>query len=65
MKHTDVRIWAFCGGLIGLLLAWEHLKMPWIGDGIHINSIELITEAGGFAGIGAILAYFRNRMGNR
>jgi hypothetical protein len=65
MKHADVRIWGFCGGLIGLLLAWEHLKMPWIGDGIRINSIELITEVGGFAAIGAILAYFRNRMGNR
>ena len=59
-RKSDVRIWAFCGGLLGALTAWGHLQ-PWIGDEIRINTIELIAQAGGFAFIAAILAYIRNR----
>ena len=66
MKNkTDVRVWAFCGGLLGLLVTWGRLQAPWIGDGIRINTIELVAQAGGFALIAAILAYIRNRMWSR
>jgi hypothetical protein len=65
MKQSDVRLWAFYGGLLGLLLAWSRLKMPWIGDGIRINSIELITQTAGFAFVAAVLAYIRDRIGKR
>ena len=60
-----VSIGHYFGGLLGLLLAWNRLTMPWIGDGIRINSIELITQAFGFAFVAAILAYVRNRMGKQ
>ena len=63
-RKSDVRIWAFWGGVLGVLTAWGHLQ-PWIGDGIRINLIELITQAGGFALIAAILAYIRNRIWSR
>ena len=64
MNKSNVRVWAFWGGLVGLLAAWGRLQ-PWVGDGVRVNSIELITQAGGFAFIAAILAYIRNRIGNR
>jgi hypothetical protein len=66
IKHqANLRIWAFCGGLIGLLAAWGRLTLPWTGDGIRINSIELVVQCVGFALIAAFLAYMRNRLGNK
>jgi hypothetical protein len=59
---SNPRTWAFWGGLLGLLTTLGHLKS---GDGILINSIELIIQAGGFAVIGAVLAYIRNRIAAR
>ncbi len=63
-RKSDVRVWAFWGGLLGLLTTLGRLQ-PWTGDGIRINSIELITQAGGFAVIAAILAYIVNQIWNR
>jgi hypothetical protein len=58
---TSMRVWAFWAGVIGLLSTWGRLG-PWIGDGIRNNVIELAVQIGGFAIIGAILAYIRNRI---
>ena len=50
---------------MGLLTAWAVLTIPWSGDGIRINSIELIIQCVGFALIAAFLAYIRNRISSR
>lgn len=62
--HSQPRVWAFWAGILGLVAAWGRLE-PWVGDGIRTNLIELIAQAAGFALIGAVLAYIRNRIADR
>jgi hypothetical protein len=60
--RSSVRLWAFWAGVIGLVSAWNLLKP---GDSVTHVWIELITQAGGFAALGALLAYIKNRIGDR
>jgi hypothetical protein len=61
-KRSSVRSWAFWAGTLGLLLAWGRLKPS---DNVAHVWIELATQAGGFAAFGALLAYIKNRVGDR
>jgi hypothetical protein len=60
--RSSVRKWAFYAGMIGLVTAWSHLKP---NDTVAHVWIELIVQAGGFAGLGALLAYIKNWIGDR
>jgi hypothetical protein len=59
--QSSVRLWAFCAGLLGLVMAWSRLKPS--DSATHVW-IELATQAGGFAAFGALLAYIKNRLGD-
>lgn len=64
-EKSNVRVWAFWGGTLGLLLAWSQIKLPWVGDGIRVNLIHIIVQVAGFAFFAAIAAYIRNWVGSR
>ena len=53
---SSIRSWAFWAGVIGLVTAWSRVKP---GDSTAHVWIELVTQAGGFAAFGALLAYSR------
>lgn len=61
----NVWAWAFSGAVLGFTMAWARLEAPWVDDGFRVNLIELISQSGGWAVIAAVIAYVRNRIGNR
>jgi len=61
MQGSNVRLWAFWGGVLGLVATWGRLKPS--DSAAHIW-IELATQAGGGAAFGALLAYIKNRLGD-
>jgi len=60
-KRSSVRLWAFCAGVLGLVMAWNSLKPT--DSAAHVW-IELAAQAGGWAAFGALLAYIKNRLGD-
>jgi hypothetical protein len=58
-KPASVRVWAFWGGVLGAVSAYGYIKSD--GDALQ-NWIEIISQALGFAGLAALLAYARNRL---
>jgi hypothetical protein len=55
----SIRNWAFVGGVIGLITAWSYLKPS--DSALHIW-IELGSQAFGFAGFFALVAYIGSRI---
>jgi hypothetical protein len=60
-ERSSVRLWAFWGGVIGLVSGYSYLKP---GDSVTHVWIELIIQAGGFAALGALLASGKNQIGD-
>jgi hypothetical protein len=75
MKQSNVRKWAFWGGVIGLVLAWnnllradaDHCPLFERAGYVHlcVEWIEMILMPPFFAGIGVLAAWARNRIGKR
>lgn len=57
--QASIRVWAFWAGALGLVLAWSRLKA---GDTPEHVWIEIITQTAGFAVLGALAAYVKNRL---
>jgi hypothetical protein len=60
-ERSSIRLWAFWAGVLGLVTGWSRLK---IDDSAAHVWIELLTQAGGSAAFGALLAYIKNRIGD-
>jgi hypothetical protein len=52
-EQSSVRLWAFSAGVLGLVSAWSRLRPE--DSAAHVW-IELVTQAGGFAAFGALMA---------
>jgi hypothetical protein len=59
--RSNVWLWAFWAGVLGLVMAWSRLKPS---DSAAYVWVELATQAGGWAAFGALLAYVKNRLGD-
>ena len=57
--QANIRVWAFWAGALGLVLAWSRMKA---GDTAEHVWIEFVTQTVGFAAIGALAAYVKNRL---
>jgi hypothetical protein len=55
----SIRNWAFVGAMLGLITSWSHIKPS---DSIEHLWIELGSQALGFAGLFALVAYIGSRI---
>jgi hypothetical protein len=61
-RSSNIRIWVFWGMMLGAALAISH-ALPWDGDAIRINIIDIVVQTLGFGAFGALCAGIRNWAG--
>jgi hypothetical protein len=66
-NQSSVRVWAFWGGMLGAVLTYTHHTDHIGDDGAATLAVWIgaIAEIIAWAGLGALLAYIRNRMWQR